>query len=191
MAFTSPFDQNNYLGSFIDDTACEAFLSSVSWPLVDGLFYYNSITNIIRFRIEGAWTNFALIDDPRLGDGTGTAGPILVTMSEANKTYKASSSTVYESVQDFIFPGTLAVGIPTVISAVVHKSGGIAMDLRIFDITNSLTIAELTGIVDETPVIRIIDSVTNLPAARSLWTVQIRRDGGGATARVSAVLIEF
>lgn len=78
----------------------------------------------------------------------------------------------------FIFRGSSVVPAPTSIKAVAFKdTGANTMDVRIFDVTNALVIAELTGISDDMPAIQALGALANIPTGEAIWEVQARRVG--------------
>lgn len=86
-----------------------------------------------------------------------------------------SNKATYEVKATLFFRGTDALGTPTNIKAIAAAEAAAEPgDLKIYDSTNSQTIAELTGISNLTRSIQDMGALTNLPAGESVWEVQLR-----------------
>ena len=142
------------------------------------------------------------VDDASKGDGKGliyndtskrleysqaVGKELNVSFESANSPYKESAATSYESVSCFIFSGTTSFGSPTVADAIVELGGGTSMDIRVYDLTNGNTICELTGITDTPAAIKDLGTLSNMPAAKAIFEVQLKGDGPGRKARVFAL----
>jgi len=90
-----------------------------------------------------------------------------------------TKSATYETVAAFIFEGSTALAAITSIKAIASADGSTSADIRVFDATNSLVIAELTGFTNATPEIINLGSISNVPAGEALFELQMLRDGGG------------
>lgn len=121
--------------------------------------------------------------------------PLNFVISGQSAPYFDTNSTSYQEACAFIFPGTTAIGTPTKIQAIFYRISGAAGtgEIRILDVTNSLVIAELTGVNTGSGVETIQDLgvISNLPAAEAIFEVQIRRQGGGSTWAVAAAEFIF
>ena len=102
-----------------------------------------------------------------------------------------TTGTSYDVVSDLIFGGTTALGIPTEIKALIEMTGATNMDIRIFDMSNSLVIVEKLGNVVNTPTIVDLGALSNLSTLQAVWQVQVKRTGGtgSSRARVHALQI--
>lgn len=76
MSFTSPYGQHNYLGEHVNDTSAESFLSSESWPLSDGVLYYNTTLGLYRGYLDGIWTSIQTIKFPSSGSDPVSPTPV-------------------------------------------------------------------------------------------------------------------
>ena len=108
--------------------------------------------------------------------------------------YAQRSGTSYARVSAFIFEGTTALGNITNIAANIWRNIATTVDVRVYDVTNTALIAELTGITSTSSAnIEDLGSITNLPAGEALFEVQILRTGGGggAMARIGAIIFKY
>ena len=115
------------------------------------------------------------------------------TTSQIECRTESTTSNTYVKAQGFIFAGSNSVGPPTSIKALSKVSNAsLTGDVRIQDVTNSLTICEVTGIADTTYTIKDLGTISNVPAAESIWEIQLRHPGGGGdTVSCDSVCIEF
>ncbi len=116
-------------------------------------------------------------------------------MFSGNGTPKfTTSSESYVSAGIFVFQGTTALGTPTNIKAIGSKDASpTAWDVRIFDLTNTLEIAELTGSSSTTPELVDLGTLSNLPTGIAMFEVQLKRTGGtgGSMVNVNSVSVVF
>lgn len=93
-------------------------------------------------------------------------------------------STTYQRVFSFIFGGTNDWGILDQALALTRQSqdgGGRSHDIRIQDVTNATTIAEVLGRTGAVTTIHDLGTISNLPAAQAVFELQIRRNGPSFT----------
>jgi hypothetical protein len=91
-----------------------------------------------------------------------------------------SISSTYEKVGNIIFGGTDQWGYVTKIRAAAYKeSAATDYAIRIYDVTNSLTIAEATGLTNNSTEIIDLGVISNLPTDAALWEVQVKRTASG------------
>ncbi len=108
-----------------------------------------------------------------------------------NRNTKTTSGT-YEILAFFGFDGTTELGVPTKILAVAQMTGATDYSIRVFDETNSLVIAELTGQTNTVPSIVNLGSLTNLPTGPAVFSIQMLRTGTGSqSAGINAMSIKF
>lgn len=114
--------------------------------------------------------------------------------------YGFTTSGTYTVISRFVFPGTALTGSLTSIIANLFSSiAGVRGDIRVYDATNSLQIAQLIGSADlpTNPGIAAalvnLGTLSNLPTGRAVFEVQIRRTvgSGGQEIRCSALDLEF
>ena len=102
-----------------------------------------------------------------------------------------TASALYVVLARFIFAGTAAAGALTAIKALFWRiSGTGSVDMQIYDVTNALQIAELTGVVGAATTVQDLGAIANLPAAEATFEVQLRAVGA-ATAAFSSVKLEY
>lgn len=93
-----------------------------------------------------------------------------------------SKDVNYKVMNQLIFPGTDAAGTPTSISANVfakEEPGPTVGDIRIYDVTNALAIAEFIGITNLSKFnIEDLGALSNMDAAEAIWEIQGRRTTG-------------
>lgn len=137
----------------------------------------NVIPRTGRFRTPLNREDWALIfADLQSLDTLSSQQAILSNIFSVAGSTRNSSYTVLGG--GFIYRGSDTVAIPGSIEAVVFKDIGAAtMDIRIFDFTNAIVIAEMTGITDTIPTIQDLGTLSNIPAAQAIWEVQARRVG--------------
>jgi len=107
--------------------------------------------------------------------------------SSSGNPYIESTAESYEVVGYFDWPGSNSVDMLTSLFAVAWIGGGTSMSVRIYDITNVATVAELTGITDTTPVTQDLGTLSNISADASTWEIQILGVGGGRKARIATL----
>lgn len=80
----------------------------------------------------------------------------------------------------FEFGGTDRWGEPSAITAVAFMNGALtSYDLRIQDITNGQTIAQMLGLTNTVVAIVDLGTMSSLPAGGAVWEVQGQRTGTG------------
>ena len=104
-----------------------------------------------------------------------------------------TNSSTYVLARSFIFRGTTTMGTPTNIKAISYGDPGSTSAVRIFDLTNSLVIAEKTGIVDSVATIQDLGILSNLPTGEAIWEIQFRRTTGSGPDRacLASVQVQF
>lgn len=105
--------------------------------------------------------------------------------------YVQNNTTSYAAVVQIKFPGTDNLSVDPVNAEVIGSaaSNGSTSDYRIQDITNALTIAEVTGAgTNVAPAVIDLGTVSNLPTGPAIFELQHAKNTGGA-ARVAAVCL--
>lgn len=112
---------------------------------------------------------------------------------EMKFSYANGAATVaasgYTALARFDFPGSTAVGTPASIKVIAFTSST-DFDLRIQDITNATTIAEVIDQVNPDPSIIDMGALSNVDTSPAIWEIQMLRTGGG-TAELNAASIKF
>jgi hypothetical protein len=125
------------------------------------------------------------------GSGTRPSGPAMYAIPDPPNSYTTVTATSYTVIAEFAFPGSSIYGTIFAIYATCHRSGVSTMDVRVWDVTNGLVIAEKTGIADGTPTIQTLTMTpANLPAGQARFEVQIKANAGGTQARISGWTIQ-
>lgn len=121
----------------------------------------------------------------------GGAKSMILTFAGGSAPYVESTATTYSVVAKFIYAGSDAIGTINSILANIWVTSGNA-DVRIFDATNSLQIAEVTAI-SATIDSNIVDfgTLSNIPIGSSVIEIQAKKNGGGAKLRISGIEIQY
>lgn len=101
-----------------------------------------------------------------------------------------ATSTTYVAVAKFYFAGTNKLGTPANIKAIVFQ-GAVSSQVRIYDLTNSLQIAESAAFTETTPVVKDLGAISNLPTAEAIFEIQLKKTSGGGSTSCSAVSVLF
>ncbi len=103
-----------------------------------------------------------------------------------------STDTVYANMARFIFRGTSVLGTPSTVKFLARIESPITTaDIRIFDQTNSLVIAEITTTNTGDFLIEVDSTLLNLPAGEAVFAVQGRQTGGGGGDGVLLASLEI
>lgn len=108
--------------------------------------------------------------------------------------YTETTATSYTKMFSFIFPGMNELNSVMDFSIISFKKDADNYDLRIYDITNTQIIGSITGLTNEnTPEIKDITSLSNLPNARAIFELQAKRTGGQGSAKavVEALVMKY
>lgn len=118
--------------------------------------------------------NYFKIDNT--DDVTGSVSPV----DNISIAYISSTAgTNWTTRGSVIFPGT-DVSIPTALRiTALRNSGGNGYDLRVYDLTNAMVIAEISGLTNGAMVIHDLGAISNLSSTEAIWELQSRRGGGG------------
>ena len=136
-----------------------------------------------------------IINSTNAADIGGGAGAMILSFSSGNEISSNTNSPTYQGVAKFFYPGTDKVGDITsfdINSWREFGGEGSSIDVRIFDIDNGNVIAELIGIDSflETNA-QDMGNVSNLPTLKAQFEIQLRRIGGGTTAHVGSISINY
>lgn len=110
---------------------------------------------------------------------------------KGNNPYLQETSNSYAVQARFIFPGSALVGVPTTIKAIFWRKNGTSCSMRIYDLDNALTIAEITGVTDTVKTVQDLGAIANIPAAEAMFEVQTLRVGTNGKARTSGITILY
>jgi len=115
-----------------------------------------------------------------------------LSFSDGSTRYFETSSASYVVVGDLAFQGTDHL-TPSAIQAIAWADSGATAGVRIYDVTNSQTIAEKTDITGTTKAAVDLGTLSNLSAGAAVWEVQLQRVSGSGPdkARISGVSVQF
>ena len=100
-----------------------------------------------------------------------------------------TSDLRWNRVRSLIFRGTDVVGIPTSVKFITSAVAGETGDIRLRDVVNNLTIAQINAF-GETRTIQTDSSLVNLPTDETIFEIQMQSNGG-SLVRCSHVVICF
>jgi hypothetical protein len=104
-----------------------------------------------------------------------------------------TTSGTYTRQSAFVWPGTLVIPFLSKINVLLRRNGAAtSASLRIYDVTNALVIAEVTGVtnLDET-IFTNLGPINNLPIGEATFEIQMLRVGAGVGARAFCAGIEL
>ena len=159
--------------------------------------------NTQQYSVNSVWTNTAtgnsyLCSSAATGAAvwklmhtSGTAVEILTVSWATTKTIGAipgvtKKGTGYSVVSQVLFGGTAALGVPTVCKVVIKVATGVG-SIKLFDVTNSLTIAENTNVSNTTYQIVSLGTLSNLPTGEAIFEVQLRHNTANEEITVSTL----
>jgi len=112
-----------------------------------------------------------------------------------SKPYLKGKLASYEVLSMFHFPGSDQFGTPDTIKINFTNKGGITSDVRIYDVTNALVIAESTGLDPVTEEVfeevELTSTPANVSTGEAVWEVQllVSATGGGKETWVSSLWV--
>jgi len=112
--------------------------------------------------------------------------------SDGTNAFIKTTSTSFATIAKFIFGGTTAEGTPARVKILANKTAGAtSIDVRIQDVTNTETIADV-NITSTAEIIATDATLGTLPAAEAIFHVQARKTGGTGSdaAEVSAISLQ-
>ncbi|KKN23064.1 hypothetical protein LCGC14_0908690 [marine sediment metagenome] len=109
----------------------------------------------------------------------------------ASSPYWETENGTYETVGAFVFVGSDYSCKPDTAKFVIETTGDAEADVRIQDVTNTQTIAELTGQTSSGPTVKTDSALANLPAGEAVFELQIKKSAGtgGNKARIYDVCL--
>lgn len=104
----------------------------------------------------------------------GPAGPGMITVSYGGPEgpYVSTMSDTYVVLARFVFLGTSVVGSPTSACFVQWQESSGTGTARLYDLTNAKVICEGPGITAAVPTMADANTLSNLPANKSIWELQ-------------------
>jgi len=108
------------------------------------------------------------------------------------KTKKQKTGGTYTTMGQFIFSGTDNIDEPTAIKASYFGDSGFSNGgIKIFDFTNSLEIANVTGLSSTVDTIVDLGTLSNVPTGLSIFEVQIDPGSGDKDMTIEAVQVQY
>lgn len=118
--------------------------------------------------------------------------PRSFSFTRNNNDFVQANGIFYESVAKIAYVGSDDSRVPTNIIANVWNDGGTSVTLRVSDVTNFNTIAEVTGITSSSST-NLVDMgvLSNLPSGNAVFSVELILVGGGMgdQAKISSLTI--
>jgi hypothetical protein len=105
--------------------------------------------------------------------------------------YIRLTAAAYTTAGSLGWLGTDTVAAPIAIWVLIALSGGTSMNWRIYDETNALVIAEVTGQTNTTLVNIDLGTLSNISATGAIWDVQGFASGGGRKADIASIILVF
>jgi len=169
-----------WLTGAIDPVAGDGNVGDFYLNSTDGdWFYKSSPTN---------WT-------PK-GSMKGDSGPTFLTIpihDGLTASYVTLAPGTYTEVARFIYAGsTNGTEIAAIYANIWMSSGGSDCSYKVVDLTNTNDLGESSGISTTVGTnLKILSGLANIPTARALFSVQVRRDNGAANINISSIILEF
>lgn len=160
----------NAIAALVDDPSVRAYDVTTGWPTSSTDFSVTIDTSFISTRAQKVLT-YALAD--------------------SNNPFIVKLSTSYTAVARFVFQGSTIVSVPSKIEVIGSVSILGNSSIRLFDVTNSTVIAEVTGITSLTPIVIDLGTISNIPAGQSIFEIQTKGSLITVGSRISSVNIYF
>ena len=113
---------------------------------------------------------------------------ISTTLSDNTNSFSTTVATTYAVLGKFIYLGSTDMGALTKIYAIISQDSGGTTSIRIYDATNALTIAEVTGFNDTVSTIKDLGTISNLPTGLAIFEIQLKTSNSSKVVRISSVL---
>jgi len=108
---------------------------------------------------------------------------------EQDRTYLKTGDGTFGAMALFEFFGSDYESIPQQVDAIVSTGdAGNTGEFRIYDVTNSLVIALVTGVThaakDTPKIVNLTITPANVPTVKAMWEIQARKSAGGGEVRI-------
>jgi hypothetical protein len=128
-----------------------------------------------------------LVDLRGVTDARSNRSTIILSFQSQSAPNISINSSTYTAAAQFIYAGTSSVFSPSKIEVILAGTNNPTTgSVRIQDITNNQTIAEITGVNPGTiETIISLGIVSNLPLSDAIFEVQLRKDSGPGSMLIS------
>lgn len=122
----------------------------------------------------------------------GDAATIANIMQLLVGAFNVSLDVTYTSVISFVYGGSDDWGTLNKILLLTAQTGSSPKthDLRVYDATNGLVVAEKIGSTHQVQTVVDLGTVSNVPTAQASFEIQVRRTGGGQLLDVHAISMQ-
>jgi len=119
-----------------------------------------------------------------------------VTLKDDSSPFIKNNSSSYSVVSSFRFGGSTQDGTPSTVKIVVMTNdNSIVGAIRVYDVTNSLVIAEDTNVTFTSDDVSEIKSLSvtggNVPANEAIFELQAKKVSGGGELRFQEYTLQF
>jgi len=158
----------------------------------------NSTTSILETSDKGVANGVASLDpggkvpSAQLPSSVSATIPQSFSFTRNGSDFLQETSGTYVSMAKFIYAGSSILGVPTTIKVNAWNDGGTSISIQIFDVTNGLQVAEVTGVVTSAiDNIQDLGVLANIPLNAALFEVRLLLVGGGMgdQAKISSLTI--
>ncbi|MHA2062821.1 MAG: hypothetical protein ACXABY_00330 [Candidatus Thorarchaeota archaeon] len=108
-------------------------------------------------------------------------------MGDTLSPWVVSQNSSWKDARLILYPGSIVKDVFRFRAILSTDHNTVEASVRIYDITNSQTIAEVNNVTfAEADIHYIVDlgNVSNVPEEQAIWTIQVRRDAGTGVRKV-------
>lgn len=183
---------------------CQTVVGAGSLGITDNVnigagagWFAGLVGTVAQFKTVTVSAGLSITENPDtidIGGGGAMAGnnDILLAWSEKDKPFFDVGQIAYGSVESpaFIFRGSAVIGTPSTIKCILGVSDATKpVDVRVQDVTNGNTIAEVLGLTNLARAIVSLGAAANVPAGEAMWEVQGQSVLGGNAHLYSIAVI--
>jgi hypothetical protein len=123
---------------------------------------------------------------------SGSANPVktYTWFQDSTKPYIEFKGVNYTVLDRIRFAGT-GTRVPSAIHIIAEIDSGSTGDIRIYDVTNALVVAEKTGIANTSWALIDLGTLSNLSTTPVIWEIQMKTSAANKNIRASSMDIEF
>lgn len=97
--------------------------------------------------------------------------------------YSVNAAATYTATCRFIYFGSSSTSIVKIEAVAYKDPTATTFDIKVINLTNSLTIAEVLAQTASTSAIIDLGTIANIPTTKTMLEVQVRRNGTGTTLK--------